>query len=250
MELNWKYWAYQSALDDETCDRILELGKSRLAKLEKDGVSTVAKTFGDTQKDDSRPDLPSMGEKTFYELGKTQDDVYIRDSNIVWMEDQWLYDLVFPYIHDANKSAGWNWQLDGGAESFQFTKYQKDQFYGWHADGQSDKPYKRYIYGVTPEPLKPSGDPPSGYTQNDILVNKIRKISVTINISEPNTYEGGNLKFDWGAHSGKDRFFECEEIRPRGSIIVFPSFVHHCVTPVTSGTRYSLVMWALGDQWK
>ena len=36
------------------------------------------------------------------------------------------------------------------------------------------------------------------------------------------------------------------EIRPRGSIIIFPSFVWHRVAPVTKGTRYSLVVWSLG----
>ena len=40
------------------------------------------------------------------------------------------------------------------------------------------------------------------------------------------------------------------EIRPRGSIIVFPSFVWHRVTPVTKGTRYSLVVWSLGYPFK
>ena len=43
---------------------------------------------------------------------------------------------------------------------------------------------------------------------------------------------------------------ECTEIRPRGSIIVFPSFVWHRVNPVTRGTRYSLVMWNLGWPFK
>ena len=42
----------------------------------------------------------------------------------------------------------------------------------------------------------------------------------------------------------------CEEIRPKGSIIVFPSFLYHQVTPITKGTRYSLVMWVLGRPWQ
>ena len=41
-----------------------------------------------------------------------------------------------------------------------------------------------------------------------------------------------------------------KEIRPRGSIVVFPSFVWHRVKPVTSGTRYSLVIWNLGYPWR
>ena len=40
------------------------------------------------------------------------------------------------------------------------------------------------------------------------------------------------------------------EILPKGSIIIFPSFVWHRVKPVTKGTRYSLVMWNLGKPFK
>ena len=43
---------------------------------------------------------------------------------------------------------------------------------------------------------------------------------------------------------------QCKEILPKGSIIVFPSFVWHRVKPVTSGTRYSLVVWHLGRPFK
>ena len=73
---------------------------------------------------------------------------------------------------------------------------------------------------------------------------------MTINLNEPGEYEGGNLKFDFGPHSEGERFHECTEIRPQGSIIVFPSFVQHQVTPVTKGTRYSLVLWSLGQPFK
>jgi PKHD-type hydroxylase len=85
-----------------------------------------------------------------------------------------------------------------------------------------------------------------GYTDNPNMVNKVRKISMTINLNAPGEYDGGNLKFDFGPHASGKRFHECEEIRPQGSIILFPSFVYHQVTPVTRGTRYSLVLWSLG----
>jgi predicted 2-oxoglutarate/Fe(II)-dependent dioxygenase YbiX len=68
-------------------------------------------------------------------------------------------------------------------------------------------------------------------------------------VRSPGIDEGGNLKFDLGPHRG-DRYHECAEIRPRGSIIVFPSHVYHQVTPVTKGTRYSLVAWNLGYPFK
>jgi PKHD-type hydroxylase len=81
------------------------------------------------------------------------------------------------------------------------------------------------------------------------MVGKIRKISLTINLNESKDYEGGLLKFDFGKHS-ENRYHECIEIKPQGSIIIFPSFLDHCVTPIISGTRYSLVLWCLGKPWR
>ena len=78
---------------------------------------------------------------------------------------------------------------------------------------------------------------------------KKRKISVTVNLTSPENYDGGNLKFDFGPHAGK-RYHTCTEIRPKGSIIVFPSHVYHQVTPITRGKRYSLVVWNLGKPFK
>ena len=43
---------------------------------------------------------------------------------------------------------------------------------------------------------------------------------------------------------------QAKEILPKGSVIVFPSFVWHRVKPVTKGVRYSLVMWNLGYPFK
>lgn len=250
MELqNYYYW-FKSALSPEVCERILDLGKSKIADLESKGISTEAATFGDAQKG-ARPNAAPQNQDPLYNLDP-KNDVYIRDSNIAWLDDQWLYDTIYPMLHEANKKAGWNWNLDY-SEALQFTKYQNDQFYGWHADGNSDSfgAYKRYIYGVTDAPLKPDGTIPAGYSNYNKFIGKIRKISMTINLCDETEYEGGDLKFDFGMHKTKqDRFHICEEIRPRGSIIVFPSFVQHCVTPVTKGTRYSLVMWTLGEPWK
>ena len=92
--------------------------------------------------------------------------------------------------------------------------------------------------------------PASGFTDNKHYWGKVRKLSMTLNLTAPDQYKGGNLKFDFGPHAGRSRFKTCKEIRPQGSIIIFPSFIHHQVTPVTSGTRYSLVIWSLGKPFR
>ena len=108
--------------------------------------------------------------------------------------------------------------------------------------------YKRIIPGITPQNKDGSYEPT--YTKNKNLIGKVRKLSVTINLNLPGEYEGGNLKFDFGPHNEGKRFHECVEIRPQGSIVIFPSFVYHQVTPITKGTRYSLVLWSLGQPFK
>ena len=71
-----------------------------------------------------------------------------------------------------------------------------------------------------------------------------RKLSMTIQLSPSTSYEGGNLLFLGEAQ------IPVEEIRPRGTVVVFPSFLEHCVTPVTQGTRLSLVAWIEGPNFR
>lgn len=249
MQLDHYYWYFQSAIDPETCQKIIDMGEAKMQEAKARGESTEAYTFGDNQKGVDPNAIPQK-DQPLIKFKKTKKPTYVRDSDVTWLNDQWLYDLFYPYLHKANRNAGWNWNFDV-SEPFQFTKYEKDQFYGWHADGQSTQPYRRYIHGVTPIPLKSNGSVPSGWVRDPKLVGKIRKISMTVNLSVDESYKGGELKFDFGVHKKEEeRFHLCTEIRPQGSIIIFPSFTYHCVAPVTKGTRYSLVLWTLGDPWK
>jgi len=147
----------------------------------------------------------------------------LRNSNVSWIDiqEKWLFSLVQEYVHEANISSGWNFEWDY-TEEMQFTKYNPGQYYGWHADQQS-----------------------SPYVDKE-KEGKIRKLSAIISLSDPNDYEGGELEFDFGHGLIKT----CNQIRKQGSVIVFPSFVYHQVTPVTQGIRYSLVSWHLGMPFK
>lgn len=254
MELKNSYYWFKEAISPENCQKIIDLGLKTIADEEAAGRSCTAVTMGRQEKD-SKPNSMPQGELSKYEIsesGVENVDTYVRDSKVAWLKEQWIYDLVMPWVADANKRAGWNWQLET-AEHFQFTVYNPSGFYSWHKDGGSDNParYKRYIYGVSDYEPVDGNIMPMGYTTDHHMVGKVRKISTTINLNVPGDYDGGNLKFDFGMHTDKSaRFHECEEIRPQGSLIVFPSFLPHCVTPVTRGTRYSLVLWSLGDPFK
>ena len=209
MNLKNYYYYFQSALSPKLCDEIINYGKQHQAEM------AVTGGYSRSNGQMSKKDLNNMQKK--------------RKSDIVWMNDRWIYKEIHPYIHEANRNAGWNFEWDW-SESCQFTKYGVGQYYGWHCDSW-DKPYD-----------KP--DDPQSH-------GKIRKLSMTISLSDPDEYVGGNLEFDFRnqvdwERNKKKAIKTCEEIRPRGSIIVFPSFCWHRVAPVTSGTRYSLVIWNLG----
>ena len=145
----------------------------------------------------------------------------IRKSDIVWINEQWVYDLIFPYMMDANEQGGWKYDIKA-AESCQITRYTKDGFYNWHNDGigSHNETYN--------EP------------DNEFLHGNARKLSMSIILNS--NYEGGDLEIK-GLDNKLSKLKE-------GSIIVFPSFLEHRVAPVTKGTRYSLVAWFVGPAFR
>ena len=204
MNLQNYYWYFNKAIPERICDDIVKYGNLKKQKLAVTGPYQEKK-LSNTQ---------------IKNLKK------VRDSNIVWLNDSWIYKEIHPYISFANKAAGWNFNWDY-SESCQFTKYKKGQYYDWHCDSW-DQPYQRQ-----------QGDPTHG---------KIRKLSVTVTLSDPKNYKGGELEFDFrNLDPDKPRKpVKCKEILPKGSLVVFPSFVWHRVCPVKSGERNSLVIWNLG----
>jgi PKHD-type hydroxylase len=221
MNLANYYYYFQSALPPKVVDDIVAYGKAHQPEMAVTGG--VDRADGKARTKDGK-----LKKSVVKDIQKK------RKSDIVWMNDTWIYKEIHPYIHEANQKAGWNFDWDW-SESCQFTKYGVGQYYGWHCDSW-EKPYVR--------PQNADGTYPIDH-------GKIRKLSVTISLSEPDEYVGGNLEFDFRnqvdwERNKKAKIKECTEIRPRGSIIVFPSFVWHRVAPVTKGTRYSLVIWNLG----
>ena len=99
----------------------------------------------------------------------------------------------------------------------QFARYRDGGHYGWHQD------------------INESGISPGGES---------RKLSLTFSLSDPKTYEGGHLEFYRGERPMEDQVIE--DIRDQGSVVVFDSRDYHRVTPVTKGTRYSIVCWTVG----
>ena len=209
MNLKNYYWYYQKAVPDNVCDNIIKYGLQTKEQM------AVTGGFGNNKLD--RDQVKDLKKK--------------RDSNIVWLSENWIYKELHPFIRQANNNAGWNFQWDF-SESCQFTKYNKGQYYDWHSDSWA-------------QPYHKPDDPNSNC--------KIRKLSVTVSLSEgKKDYTGGELEFDYrNLDPDKPRKpVKCKEILPKGSLVVFPGFVWHRVCPVKKGSRYSLVIWNLGLPFK
>lgn len=108
---------------------------------------------------------------------------------------------------------------------YQYTKYRAgthgdDGHYGWHIDSFGRNPQKVFD----------------------------RKISFVLQLSDPSEYEGGELEIHEGF--GQPPKLEQERMKTKGTLIAFPSYYLHRVTPVTKGERKSLVCWAEGPQFR
>jgi PKHD-type hydroxylase len=150
--------------------------------------------------------------------GRTEDPrTSLRQSEIAWLtpdgEHRWLFDRVTQCVNDINRN--WFGYHLIGFEGIQFTKYS-------HAEG------------------KP-GDHYGAHKDMRLLADgTVRKLSFTIQLSEPESYEGRDVVL-------YDSFTDYAALsRARGSISFFPSYAIHEVTPVSRGTRHSLVGWATG----
>ena len=193
MILKHNYYFFKKAIPVSICKRILEEGHKKIvvqATIKKESVE------------------------------KTK-----RNCKVSWIDDKWIYDIINPFIHKANKKAGWNFQWDWN-ESSQFTIYKKGHYYGWHAD-QLVIPHEH---------------------ESKNIDGKTRKLSLTLQLTDKTKYKGGDFQFAWLDPYKKDllNITTVDDAKDIGTVIIFPSFIYHQVLPITHGTRESLVNWSLG----
>jgi len=145
-------------------------------------------------------------------LRDNQVDQEYRKSKVGWIpitsETVWLYEKMVDMANNANENQ-YGYTMLPSAEMIQYTEYHEG---GGHYDFHIDVG--------------------AGYAAN-------RKLSMTVQLSDPSEYDGGNFSI----LRGRD-----EEILPKGkgTVLVFPSFILHRVSPVTRGVRKSLVLWLGG----
>ncbi len=135
-----------------------------------------------------------------------------RSSNVSYLlhdeTNRWLYEKISEEIQQVNTNA-YHFELSG-IEAIQLAVYNIGDHYDWHTDlGEGD--------------------------------NSTRKLSLSIQLTAADEYDGGELEFMKTVETASKK---------QGAIIFFPAFLHHRVTPITRGQRYSLVAWVHGNAFK
>ena len=141
----------------------------------------------------------------------------IRRSHVSWIDKKqdtaWIFEKL-GHVASSLNAQFFRFDLTGFGEPIQMTNYDQSEngMYGWHQD-----------YGG--------------------LTGTSRKLSLVMQLTDPAQYEGGNLQIQTGGEPQTVR-------KQRGLIAAFPSYVLHQVTPVTQGSRQSLVAWISGPAFK
>ncbi len=141
-----------------------------------------------------------------------------RVTDVSWLEHntqtQWLFARLEQIAQQLNRQY-YKYNLYSELrERLQYTVYESSQggHYDWHVDHGA----------LGPDP---------------------RKLSISVQLSEPSDYKGCDLELNFG-----DGIVAVP--RTRGTVVSFASYVLHRVTPVTAGVRKSLVAWVSGPEFQ
>ena len=170
-------------------------------------------------------DIIKRGEKLAYqeaELGPESREDKIVDKSYRRSKVRWMNRDIFDDVFDKM------WKL---------TVVANEQFFGFHIDRLRYMQLTEYDEVYKGEYKR----------HHDVFwlngTEKQRKLSVVLQLTDPSTYEGGQLELACQGEKPKD-YFE------QGTVIFFPSFIEHWVTPVTKGIRNSVVCWFEGPHWR
>jgi len=152
-----------------------------------------------------------LADGTVFNGADTTGTSSIRRTKVGWTSDPDLMGLATHFLRLANRDA---FAVDiDYMPPLQFGEYSQEGFYDWHYDvnWEGNAPYDR-------------------------------KLSFVLQLSNPDEYDGGVFEFK--------EIEQPTRFREQGSVLIFPSYLTHRVTPVTRGVRNSLVGWMEGPRWK
>lgn len=156
-------------------------------------------------------DTVIFSDATIFSRDNYKPDHSIRNTKVGFIDNKNIYKILNDYILEANRAV-FNFDVNY-LPPIQFGEYSEGSFYTWHHDinWQADSMYDR-------------------------------KLSISVQLSDPSDYEGGDFEFQSIETPVK--------FRTQGSVLVFASHQVHRVTKVEKGVRNSLVGWMEGPRWR
>ena len=145
------------------------------------------------------------GDKAVTALTRNCEIAWVKRTNEDWV---WVFDRIWEKAQAINDKR-WGFELNGPTE-IQYTSYTFGMFYGAHFDNGSED-------------------------------TKLRKVSVSLQLSAPSEYWGGALRL-WSMNK------PMVAPKEQGALVFFPSYLMHVAKPVFFGRRQALVTWFNGDQ--
>lgn len=208
--------AYQSVfLDTELPDIIIDELVEKFSKLEVE---------------DSKIISPEQNDK-------------IRNANNSWVNvDNWIAGFLSYYINHINNK-NFKYAIEGfDSDCLQYSEYKEGQHYNWHCDDSLSSRCNMTISTLSNEFEGVSV--PYVNEKIGIEYESSRKLSFSLQLSNEDDYEGGELQFlsDEG-----DSYYAPKK---KGALIIFDSRARHRVKKVRSGVRRSLVGWVNGPRWQ
>ena len=153
------------------------------------------------------------GDKNNTKIARSIRSADIYDIEYEKKKTQWIYDKILAAVIHAN-TTHFDYEIAGLRHGLQLIHYSAEQkikgHYDWHVDAGSGEV-------------------------------ATRKISITCQLSDPNTYTGCELIIN-------NHTSELVGTRECGSMHLFPSYMPHKVSPIISGDRYALVIWIHGSR--
>jgi PKHD-type hydroxylase len=160
--------------------------------------------------------LPLEKATIAYTDGSAAENAPVRVTRTAWMarnpETAWIYERLERIIRVLNHQV-YRFDLAGFSDQLQYTVYHADE--GGHFDWHIDM----------------------------IRHSAHRKLSFSLQLSDPAAYEGCDLEIHGGTAPKPAP-------RTRGALVAFPSYTMHRVTPIRSGTRKALVIWTAGPPFR
>ena len=164
-------------------------------------------------------------------IGKTEEESKkekYRNSNILFLEKEMEFEKRIIEITESVNKNIFNFNLTTYMNP-QYTVYDKDMYFDWHPDG------------------------PLGILDSrgfNCIPNNLewRKLSAVLALSDESSYTGGDLQIMLPSNT-PDTCIHTIRL-DAGSMIFFPSFLSHRVTPVITGNRKTLVFWFCGPRWQ